>query len=583
MLHWSIFLLLQALLLFSKTLANTRYNYCHQRDGLRNGSLKLSLALAGTHPEIAYTANAAVAYFQSDPNTLLPINGFLYQLFERMAISGNFRWNYTLTPNQKSTVKDDGYLKNITSQYETVTKVSFDTTQRRKLGMDFTPPLLSANLVMIVDKNKGKQSIDFDAYSFLYPFNYEVWGAIIAAIMAHAIIQFLIDYSEYRRAGIAEQALEVEDPTQVADPLHHPPLKFEEYVFQSYGTYTTISTFEPIKRSGKAVYLLFSFFISILLASYIAILASHLSGKATLVLPITTMYDANKQGAKVCFRKGGAAIALTTQLYPNIQVVETLKTSNNEVLDFLNAGKCQAAVLAYNDWQVVSVSISNKGCNLAVSGPIVRQMNVALPFKVDLNERCTSTFGQAFSQLMTLMSEQFVIQQLWADTLNHIKVVDCSNPSAPPTNSALDFDSMFGVFYFYYVTAGIIIVLHVLGVCIDSADKMRLARLKEQGRQTFSQRASIKAQSISKRLSVAVLRKGTNNEEQDDSSYGASLGDYEASSKFENKRNAIVRSCGLLLLEVTNKKRTPETLLSAIDEASKVDEIISETLTKHEY
>jgi len=564
------FLLLLLFALAACVQGGLRNNYCKQRDAIANQTLSVAFALKGSRPAIAYTANAASAYFQIDPNTMLPVNGFLFNLFERIAISGGFRWNYTLTPNQSPSVKDDIYLTNITNLFETVTKVSFDTTQRRKAGMDFTPPLLRADLVMIVDNSLGEKVTNFDDLAFLFPFDYNLWGLIVLAILVQVVIQYIIDFTEFRRARIKTLKKQIDDPNYEGDLKHHAPYPIEEYFYQMFGTYTTISAYAPVKRSTQASYLLFSFFITILLTSYLAILATQLSGTPRFVLPIASMYEANEQGATVCFRKGGASIAFTTQLYPNIKVVQTEKVSNNQVLDYLNDGKCQAAVLAYNDWQIVSTSINNQGCNLVLSGPVVRQMNVALPFKVDLTDRCSSTFGQTFSELITLMNEQFVIQQIWTDTISRSRTVDCANrPVVVVPTPSLGFETMHGIFYFYFIVAGMILVLHITSVSVASYNETRLLRLKREGKETLTQ-------SIKKRVSMVVLQKTPSEMEDPQSVSSEEAAQKEKAAAFEKKRDAIIRSCGRILLEVTNEAQSPESLLLAMSEASHVDELLTE-------
>lgn len=146
-----IFFWFAVFVLFHAFAGATRGNYCVQQRNRTAGEVQRKL-LQGTHPTLAFVDNAAPAYFYYDPVLKRPTSGFLFKLFEQMALNGGFQWNYTLTPRQGS-VPDDYYLRNITLKYDTVAKTSFDTAFRRQLGMSFTPPLLDASLVLIINTN----------------------------------------------------------------------------------------------------------------------------------------------------------------------------------------------------------------------------------------------------------------------------------------------------------------------------------------------------------------------------------------------------------------------------------------------
>jgi len=485
----------------------------------KNSTLPVKMMLEGSRPTLAFVDNSAPAYWLYDSSLKAPTGGFLFGLYEQMAIRGGFKWNYTLTPEQ-GTASDDDYLLSICTKYDTVAKTSFDTLVRRTEGLSFSPALLEASLVLIIDKNVFSTMQVSRMLSWLYPFSSELWGAIIAAISFHALLQWMIDKTpkacrniqgllkgiwsqcqkapayhkkmkktlsqksfslksfNKKKAGIedeknanenTEQGIEevkvFQNPRRRRTKRNKTP-SFDTYLYQSFSSFTNTDGHAPQTRSGKALYLVFGLFILICISSYTANLASVLISVGKHTLPIQSITQANNLGAQVCFRKGAAAISLTTSVYKNIQVVQTDTPDNNKVLQMLQDGKCQAAVLAYNDWQVAGqLTINNAACNLQIVGPVIRHMNVYLPFLVDFNQECTSFFGNVFSALLTELSQNYIVDQLWTSTLHTYQEVDCSAMSASASyssSSQLTLFGMCGLFAYYAGWCGFILFCHVI-------------------------------------------------------------------------------------------------------------------------
>jgi len=463
----------------------------------QSGLGALPMVLKGTNPSVAYAKNAPPAYFKLDPTTFKPIGGFLYEMFEKVASVGGFTWNYVLTPNQPSSMKDDVYVANITSYYDIVAKVSFDTTARRLLGLGFTPPLITADIVFITDSEANLQVPEVQFFGFLLPFTYDLWGKIIGLMVLHATLLFLVDHLEFTRNKTGEinalglrSAVELEyeeEPEMVQDTRNssidphdedikkhveafkakktanqlmfnsvsdtsHPPMGFTDYMYDTMASYTNVNNYDPVKRTNKLLHVTYSFFIIVVTASYTANLASILIGNQTTLI-VTSITDANIKQLPVCFRKGGATIGFTTQLYPNIVPVYSTTTSNNEVLDMLAAGKCIGAVLAFNDWQIAGTTTHNPGCRLRVTGDPVRGQFVSLPYKFDTTVFCTSVFGSVLKDLISQQMESFFLQSTWVDTVADNTVQPCVLPQSsylPPVNAQFSYENLTGIFVFYY-------------------------------------------------------------------------------------------------------------------------------------
>jgi len=498
---------------------------------MNNSTVPVTKMLQGFRPTIAFVDNSAPAYWIYDSSLQTPTGGFLFGLYEQMALYGGFKWNYTLTPRQGS-ASDDDYLLSMCTKYDTVAKTSFDTLARRSKGLSFSPPLLEASLVLIIDSSVYESNHIPILNSWLYPFSPDLWGAIIAAICGHALLQWLIDKTEkicknikvyYYKALRMQTELkktlsqrykkttnelgneevktaiergneDLEIKNEIEQGKEHPEVvsaneqgeekeevfqrhgkrkikvnktpTFDNYLYLSFSAFANTDGHSPENRPGKALYLVFGFFLLICTSSYTANLASVLISVGKPTLPIQSIAQANNLGAKVCFRKGAAAISLTTSVYKNIQVVQTATPDNNQVLQMLQEGKCQAAVLAYNDWQVAGQLIANNAaCNLQIVGPVVRHLNAYLPFLADFNQECSSYFGNVFSALLTDLSQNYIVDQLWSSTLHTYQEVDCSAvpfSSSSSVSSGLSLFQMSGLFVYFASWCGLILLWHII-------------------------------------------------------------------------------------------------------------------------
>jgi hypothetical protein len=72
--------------------AAARLNYCDRAQAVANGSLAIRDALQGMRPTVAIYPASIATYMEVSATTGRPLSGFLYQVMERVAADGNFRW-----------------------------------------------------------------------------------------------------------------------------------------------------------------------------------------------------------------------------------------------------------------------------------------------------------------------------------------------------------------------------------------------------------------------------------------------------------------------------------------------------------
>jgi len=252
---------------------------------------------------------------------------------------------------------------------------------------------------------------------------------------------------------------------------------FWDMFYFSYIQFSTIDDLEVDARTEKWMKLLFSFFLLIIVSTYTANLATYLiSANSQKQLPISNIAQANAKRARICFRKGAAAIALTTAQYKGVKVVSSTTTSNIEVLQMLQRGECDAAILAHNDWQIaIETAASYQGwagapCNLQ-SVDIFRTMYVSLPFQVAHNPPyCTSFFGDVLSSAISQMQQppSFLVDAYWSNALAYLKQNNCQDEiPVAATSEKLTIQSMAGLFIWYLFTSGVIGIITIIFNWLD--------------------------------------------------------------------------------------------------------------------
>jgi Ligand-gated ion channel len=453
------------LLLLCRAEARTNWCYLEKNSGYnRTSKTAHYLALNGTNPTVAIFPGGPTYYLSFDSSGKIN-GGFLYHVLESIASLGQFKWNYTVIPAQGS-LTDDVFGLNVTSKYDTLAKVYIDTMMRRQLGFGFTPALLDASLAFVTNTdaiNQGSATVDY--FNWLKPFSYDLWGGIIAVIFLHGFFQAFLAYLfNIRQQSRADS--EVPETPSKRDCNWSCFRTFYYTMFnlcyRSAQTLLQVGYLEPKGALGKSLNGIFGLFMLIIVASYTASLASFLISSNVVLNPIQSISDTNRLGATVCFRKGGASIALTTQLYPNINVLQTTTSSNTEVLNYLNSFKCDAGIMDLKDWQVMSVSAANAGCKNVLTGPLIRQESASLIYQDDYTQQCTGFFGDVLSSLITILNDRYVIGQLWLDTLDAYTASDCDagaagGSSTGTSTASLQMRDFYGLFVFWTFASAIVL------------------------------------------------------------------------------------------------------------------------------
>ncbi|KAI9031340.1 hypothetical protein DFJ74DRAFT_655371 [Hyaloraphidium curvatum] len=420
-------------------------SFCPVYERWRADGGDLKLALQGLSPTMAVFRSSGAAYMKVTEQG--PQSGFLYDILEKIARSGRFSWNYTLIPDQLPEQTDDLWFANVTRNFDSVARVGWDTSIRRSLGLAFTPGIIDASVIMIANRDTDLTEQTTNFVIWMYPFTWELWGAVLGALVLHALAQLAMEHLYF----------------DGWKPRIRHWNAVENYLYLSFSNFTGTDALQANKRTSRALLLVFSFVVFVIVASYAANLTSALLLANSTSLKIIDMSDANMKRARVCFRKTSAAIAIVTSRFTQIQPVITVNSSNAEVLQMLQDGQCDVAILAQNDWELLEGSDVNIRCNLEPRGPPVRQLAVTLPFQNDIAAHCTSFFGQVLSALLVAENELQQTQMAWAATVKAGQRVDCKVVAAAQTDlysGRLGINFLYGLFVLYAASTVVILAVH---------------------------------------------------------------------------------------------------------------------------
>jgi len=127
----------------------------------------------------------------------------------------------------------------------------------------------------------------------------------------------------------------------------------------------------------------------------------------------------------------------------------------------------------------------------------VRTQFVALPFRYDHIDFCTSVFGTTIGDLISSQMEAFYLQQLWSNTLAANTIVPCITDNVPiplDNSSQFNLESLRGIFFFYFGGMGVLLTLHLIGVCYSSVKTRYKLKAKAKAQQELEKKEAAAAE-----------------------------------------------------------------------------------------
>ena len=367
-----------------------------------------------------------------------PNGGFSYSLQQAIATTGGFKFKYIPVPNRPAGVNVTTWLLQIAPFVDLFADRHYsDTTDRRSQGLAFTVGFEDASAVLVTTVITAQPPLKI--FNFATPFSHQLWLLICMTILFNAVIHWL---------------LHIYDPDTRCSNVTG---KFIDTFFRTIYSFTNASYNESKTLSTRLVNVGFFCLLVIIVASYVATLASVLFVPAITIPTITSMSDAQAQHASICASAGSGEMQLL-QTYPGIVPVPIVGNDASSVLRSLATGGCKAAIVAKADYDLYSNNAyANPDCNLQVVGPTLLQINGAWPLAASFSQPyCTSVMEATLSALITTKMADGSLSTLYNSAVAAAGNANCIvSSSSTGLAQAFDIDGYSGIIIIYGITAGI--------------------------------------------------------------------------------------------------------------------------------
>lgn len=276
----------------------------------------------------------------------------------------------------------DNYILNVVNHVDLFANTWYaDTPARRSSGIDFTQPVADSSLVLVTLMSPPKPEISFS--SFLLPFENRLWGAIFVVIFLTGFMFWVFE---------------------PVDGNYNIPSILRS-VYTSFGNFAGADGLETNTRVPTMMFLAYSFFLIIVLASYTANLASMLVTATVETTPVQSIQDANNIGASICvLHTFTAAATVLSTSYPNVKIVRVTGTTNIPLYAALRAGTCSGAVVATADYDYSLVwTETNPTCKMTRVGGVFRSIQGSWAFKTDFQKTCSYVLQAVLDEIIVGM------------------------------------------------------------------------------------------------------------------------------------------------------------------------------------
>ena len=415
---------------------HTRNNFCPLVSKI--GKVSLQTILSGMTLYVAVEPGTDAFEMSVNQTTGQPKSGYTYALQQNIATTGGFKIKYIPVPNRPVGVNVTTWLLQIAPFVDLFADRHYsDTTERRSQGLGFTVGFEDASPVLVTTVVTGQPALQI--FNFATPFSTNLWLLICMTIIFNSIIHWL---------------LHVYDPdTRCSNKM----VKFIDTFFRTIYSFTNASFNESKTLSTRLVNVGFFCLLVIILASYIATLASVLFVPAVTIPAVVDMSDAQAQRALVCTSAGSAEMQLL-QTFSGIVPVPIAGKDVSSVLRSISDGLCKAAVVSKADYDLYSNNAyANPDCNLQIVGPTLLQINGAWTFAASFSPPyCTSVMEATLSALITTKKADGSLATLYNSAVAAAGNANCVvSSNSNGLAQAFDLDGYAGIIIVYAITAAI--------------------------------------------------------------------------------------------------------------------------------
>jgi hypothetical protein len=415
-----------------------RTNVCDRQQLLYQGQIDLRSALKGLNLSVAitnyqvpnedkfFTLSSDGGINETDP-------GLFVVILDEIAKRAGFEWRYTYTAiDPIDSMIDGNYTWTDLLLWELHHfDISADywgrSTERMGRNVAFPKGWYDGSVVL-VQSIANHETEDVSLWSFLKPFDRNVWITIIAAIIFTGLMYLILD-----RLNVDSDERMLEDKPWVA-------------IFIASLTFTGHFEFLPNTNPARLLSFSWTFWAVIIAAAYTANLAKFLVSRNVENVVVATLEDALRNNVPVCIQRYTIMDDIVSKKYPDMNVVR--KESEKAIFEALRLPwngveqGCGAVLTNLGTFENYKNNVEvNWDCSLTTERRVIQSLPAGFATSVDIGSYCTSLISYVLNLYITEMIQDGFVAVAWA---NHVKKI--SNVSCPShTAIAIDTDDKFSL------------------------------------------------------------------------------------------------------------------------------------------
>ena len=399
-----------------------RTNVCSRQSDIDHGIVNIRSALRGLNLTVAianYPLPPEDQFFSLSSETggiKEQDPGLFVVLLDELAHRAGFQWRNTYS------AIDSGIDANMTWTDSLVWQVHhFDisadywgsNSERLGRGISFPRGWFDGDVVL-VQSVAGYNTDSISLWSFLLPFDRNVWFAIVGAIIFTGMMYLVLE-----RLNTESDERELESKPWVS-------------IFIAALTVTRHFEFRPNTNPARLLSFSWTFWALIIASAYTANLAGFLAARRrnSKNVIVGTLEDALKHNTPVCVMRSSVMDEFVTQRYPDMIVIR--KDSEQAMFDALrlpwynsNQG-CGAVITIKGTFETYrSNKAVNWDCSLTTENRVIKSLPTGFATAFDVGIYCTSLISSVLNLHMTEMINDGFIAKAYQNHIRKISTTNC--------------------------------------------------------------------------------------------------------------------------------------------------------------
>ena len=418
-----------------------RTSVCDRQRDLYEGKTQLQDALEGLNISVAIT-NYKIpnedAFFTLVDGKIKEENpGLFVVILDEIARRGGFSWrnSFAAIDPLDSTIQVGKSWTDLLEWEVDSFDIAADywarSVDRMSRGISFPMGWSDGSIILVLSEESTDK---FNLWSFLLPFESNVWIAMAGAIFFSGLMYFFLE----RLNSSSDKRHLAEKPVTA--------------IFLAAITFTGHFEYRPNTNAARLLSFSWTFWTLIMASAYTANMASFLVQRRAAVTSVNNIDDAVRQAVPVCVQRGAIIDELLSKTNPDLILVR--KETEKDVFDGLKQnwyggnGGCGLVLTNLGTFELYqSQKSSNADCSLASERHVILSLPAGFATAMDSGIMCTSLISYVMDYHLQQMKSDGFIDRAWQDHITRISTIKCgaSEPSLVE-NVSLTLKDMGGIF-----------------------------------------------------------------------------------------------------------------------------------------